>query len=152
MQSEGLWSAPAAGDNADDDALFNGPEVRKLPPEGPLPPPGALQAQIAKNAAMLGVMLLLYQASLLSIPKQRVPIWGNLGCCLQDIKAVFVVVASFGTAICILGKQERRVLALLIAGLFLLSPLMHSLTRTVARCAAVLQQWLRAGRLRCLAG
>ena len=72
MQSEGLWSAPAAGDNADDDALFNGPDVRKLPPDGPLPLPGALQAQIAKVAAMLGVMLLLYQASLLSIPKQQV--------------------------------------------------------------------------------
>ena len=63
---------------------------------------------------------------------------GNLGCCLQDIKAVFVLVASFGTAICMVGKQERRVLALLITGLFLLSPLMQSLTRTVARCAAVL--------------
>ena len=71
MQSEGLWSAPAAGDNADDDALFNGPEVRKLPPNGPLPPPGALQAQIAKVAAMLGVMHLLYQGSLLSIPSNK---------------------------------------------------------------------------------
>ena len=62
-----------------------------------------------------------------------------------------MVVASFGTATCMLGQQERRVLALLIAGLFLLSPLMQSLTRTVARCAAVLQQSLRAGNLRCLA-
>ena len=62
-----------------------------------------------------------------------------------------MIVAGFGTAICMSGKQERRVLALLMAGLFLLSPLMQSLTRTVARCAAVLQQLLRAGKLRCLA-